>query len=119
MAAALQETDDDNFLDRRKQWLCWVKLWLEEKSLGVHLLYKLERDTGENKRLLRVSHDAFLQLLARTESWLQKQNTNMRCPMSPATRLKLIFCYLACGTYIFFTNRHEIHHISKCQSYSI
>lgn len=102
MAAALEETEDDNFLDRRKQRSCWVKPWMEEKSLGVqHLLYnKLERDPGEYRRLLRVSHDVFLQLLARIESRLQKQNTNMRRPISPATRLQLTLRYLASGTYI-------------------
>lgn len=91
MAAALIETDD-YFPDGRKQRLYWVKPWMQEKSLSVHnLLYKLERDPDEYKRLLRVSHDVFLQLLARIEARLQKRNTSMRCPISPATRLQLLF----------------------------
>lgn len=80
---------------------------MENKSLGIqHLLCEqlLKKDPEEYRRLLRVPHDVFIQLLDHVHHRIEKQATNMRCPISTKTRLQVTLRYLASGTYRFIMN---------------
>lgn len=110
MAAALLETDDDDdILPTKRRY--WVKGWMQHKDRGIqNQLYEelLESDLAEYRRLLRVPHDVFVELLARIRPRIQKQTTNMRRPVSAKTRLQLTLRYMASGGYQFIKNSRQI-----------
>ncbi|KAG0435071.1 hypothetical protein HPB47_018695 [Ixodes persulcatus] len=86
---------------------------MEKKELGIqNQLYEelLESDSVEYRRLLRVPHDIFVELLARVRPRIQRQTTNMRRPVSAKTRLQLTLRYLASG---------ESHHHSLSRQFRV
>ncbi|KAL1446392.1 hypothetical protein MTO96_044603 [Rhipicephalus appendiculatus] len=66
MAAAVEtEVDDACFVSRKRS--CWVKEWMQEKSLGIlHQLYEclLKQDPDEYRGLLGMPHEIFEKVLA-------------------------------------------------------
>ncbi|KAH7957014.1 hypothetical protein HPB52_014329 [Rhipicephalus sanguineus] len=99
MAAVLETEDDDAYFVSRKR-SCWVKGWMQEKSLGIqHQLYDclLKQDPDEYRRLLRMPHDVFERVLASVRPHIEKGDTNMRLAVSARTRLQLTLRYLASG----------------------
>ncbi|CAN7943765.1 unnamed protein product [Ixodes hexagonus] len=98
MAAALIETEDDEVRPAKKRY--WVKEWMQHKERGIqNQLYDelLENDADEYRRLLRAPQDVFVELLSRIHPRIEKQDTNMRRPVSAKTRLQLTLRYLASG----------------------
>ncbi|CAN7941854.1 unnamed protein product [Ixodes hexagonus] len=100
MAAALIETEDDEFVQQKKKVLHPFFRWMQHKERGIqNQLYDelLENDADEYRRLLRVPHDVFVELLSRIRPRIEKQDINMRRPVSAKTRLQLTLRYLTSG----------------------
>lgn len=98
MAVALAELEEDE--PRSCKRTCWVRPYISRKDLGVqNLLLKevLQNNPEEYRRLLRVSHDQFQELLSRVGPRIARQNTGMRRSIDPATRLQVTLRYLATG----------------------
>lgn len=83
VAVLLLELDEEE--PRATERSCWVKDHLGRKHLGIHnqLFKVLVSDPDEYRRLLRVSHDQFEQLLCRVGPRIARQNTVMRRSIHP------------------------------------
>lgn len=98
VALALTIEDEEDPIEPKRA--CWVKPWMCRKDLGLHSqLFSelLVSDPDEYRRLLRVSEEQFLQLLARVGPRIERQDTVMRRAITPATRLQVTLRYLATG----------------------
>ena len=79
----------------------WMKKWLTRREdLGAYqtLLKELrEEDTSSYLNFLRMAPGLFDDLLQKVTPYIQKENTNMRCSISPGLRLAITLRYLVTG----------------------
>ncbi|KAG0435955.1 hypothetical protein HPB47_018229 [Ixodes persulcatus] len=104
VALALIIEDEEDFSEPKKA--CWMKPWMCRKDLGLHSQHFSEllvSDPNEYRRLLRVSQEQFLELLARVGPTIERQESVMRRAITHATRLQVTLRYLATGKLFLST----------------
>lgn len=84
----------------RKQRSKWSKDWyLKRKSLShVNLMKELHFEPCDWSNYLRMTEDAYLELLQLVTPIIKKQDTNMRQAISPHERLSATLRFLATGS---------------------
>ncbi|KAI4455657.1 hypothetical protein MML48_9g00000113 [Holotrichia oblita] len=94
----------------------WSRNWLQRRDHGRDVLHMLNDEllTEDNlayTNYLRMRNKEFEILLKGIETTIMKQDTNMRCSISPKNRLQLTLRFLATGesyrSLMYATRIHE------------